>query len=200
MMKQHSLDKTSTLRQVRSNRNFNPCVLFLLLYIYLSYLILTSMQLQRKYGMIKGTAGSTPAQPSKVCVSSSRIFTATPVQPRPSSVISDAGTDAIYIPKKKVSLETSASSAKVLTLGKSKRVNRNGTSQISSSANRTVVRAGMDGSIYGSTFFDYRYFYSLGGETFALTIVASKTCGNDTQYFLWQSFIFFGLCLCLLWP
>ena len=53
------------------------------------------------------------------------------------------------IPKKKVSLEMPASSAKVLALGKSKRVNGNGTSSISSSANRTVVRAGTDGSIMG---------------------------------------------------
>ena len=79
----------------------------------------------------------------------SSFFTATPLQPRPPSVMSDSGTDTVHIPKKKVSLEMSASSAKVLALGKSTRVNGSGTSSISSSANRTVVRAGIDGSIMG---------------------------------------------------
>ena len=79
----------------------------------------------------------------------SSIFSATPVQLRPPSVISDSGTDTMHIPKKKVSLEMSASSAKVLALGKSTRVNGSGTSSVSSSANRTVVRAGVDGSIMG---------------------------------------------------
>jgi hypothetical protein len=81
----------------------------------------------------------------------SSIFTATPVKSRPPSVISDSGTDTMHIPKKKISLEMSASSAKVLALGKSTRVNGSGTPSVSSSANRTVVRAGMDrdGSIMG---------------------------------------------------
>ena len=63
-------------------------------------------------------------------------------------MISDSGTDTIHIPKKKVSLEMSASSAKVPALGKSTRVNRSGTPSMPSSANRTVVR-GMDSSIMG---------------------------------------------------
>ena len=71
------------------------------------------------------------------------------MQPRPPSVISDSGTDTIHIPKRKVSPEMSASSAKVLALGKSTRVNGSGTSSISSSAHRTIVRAEMDGSIMG---------------------------------------------------
>ena len=96
---------------------------------------------------MKATAGSTPAQPSKVYHRrDSSIFTTTPVQPRPPSVISDSGTDT-HIPKKKVFPEMSASSAKVLALGKSTRVN--GSGSVSSSANKTVVRAGMDGSIMG---------------------------------------------------
>ena len=81
----------------------------------------------------------------------SSIFTATstPVQTRPPSVISDSGTDTLYIPKKKVSLEMSAPSTKVLALGKGTRVNRTSSISVSSSANKTAVRAGMDASSMG---------------------------------------------------
>ena len=68
------------------------------------------------------------------------------MQPRPPSVISDSGTDTIHIPKRKVSPELSASSAKVLAFGKSTRVNGGGTSSVSSSANKAGVRVAMDGS------------------------------------------------------
>ena len=154
MTEQHSLDKEdfqglNIALDSKQQELQIVCCFFIYIYIHLSFLILTSMQLKKKNG-VKGTAGS--AQPSKLPVSHRRessIFTATPVQPQPPSAISDSGTDTMHIPGKNVSLEMSASSTKVLALGKSKRVNGSGTSSVSSSANRTVVRAGMDGSIIG---------------------------------------------------
>ena len=79
----------------------------------------------------------------------SSIFTATPMLSRPPSVISDSGTDAMYIPKKerKNSSEMAPPSVKPLALGKSIRVNGSGISSVSSSANRSVARAGIDNSM-----------------------------------------------------
>ncbi|KAJ7756215.1 hypothetical protein B0H16DRAFT_1674764 [Mycena metata] len=66
--------------------------------------------IKRKMG-VRGTAGSTPAQPSKVGQRrDSAIFTTPSIGSRPSSVISDAGTDT-------------ASGSKMAALGKSSRLN-----------------------------------------------------------------------------
>ena len=79
----------------------------------------------------------------------SSVFAATPMQSRPPSALSDSGTDAMQNPKKerKVSSEMAPPSAKLLALGKSTRVNGGGSSSVSSSANRSVVRAGIDSSM-----------------------------------------------------
>jgi hypothetical protein len=70
---------------------------------------------------------------------------------RPPSVLSDSGTDVMHIPKneRKNSSEIAPPSAKLLALGKSTRVNGSGSSLVSGSANRSVVRTGVDGSIMG---------------------------------------------------
>lgn len=74
----------------------------------------------------------------------SSIFTATPVLSRPPSVISDSGD--MHIPKKRSS-EMAPASAKLVALGKSTRINGGKIPSVSSSASRSVVRAGSDSSM-----------------------------------------------------
>ncbi|PPQ70922.1 hypothetical protein CVT25_004766 [Psilocybe cyanescens] len=104
--------------------------------------------LKRKFNL-RGTAGSTPAQPTKAAHHrrDSSIFSATPIS-RPPSAMSESGTDAGGSTiKKKTSVETpQLSSTKIAALGKSTRINANGASSASSSAIKTV-RAGVDDSM-----------------------------------------------------
>ncbi|KAF4612113.1 hypothetical protein D9613_003841 [Agrocybe pediades] len=77
--------------------------------------------LKRKIG-VKGTAGSTPAQPSKnVHRRDSSIFSATPLS-RPPSVISDVGTDA-GTAKKERKPSTDTPTPRASALAKSSRIN-----------------------------------------------------------------------------
>ncbi|KAJ7146055.1 hypothetical protein C8R44DRAFT_690289 [Mycena epipterygia] len=84
--------------------------------------------LKRRMG-VRGTGGSTPAQPSKMGHQrrDSAVFTTPTVASRPSSVLSDAGTDA-----------GSTSGAKIPALGKSTRLN---SSTASASATKPTTRA-----------------------------------------------------------
>ncbi|KAJ7938343.1 hypothetical protein B0H13DRAFT_1139546 [Mycena leptocephala] len=83
--------------------------------------------LKRRMG-VRGTGGSTPAQPSKIGHQrrDSAIFTTPSIGSRPPSVLSDAGTDG-----------GSASSAKIAALGKSSRLN----SSLNSSTSKPAPRA-----------------------------------------------------------
>jgi len=110
-------------------------------------------QLKRKQG-VRGTAGSTPAQPSKVAHRrDSSIFNATPAS-RPPSALSDAGTDGGSQPsttrkERKNSSETAqtASAARVSALAKSTRVNGSGfgTPSVTSSATKPLRSEGSMG-------------------------------------------------------
>uniref|UniRef100_A0A8H7XXY7 Uncharacterized protein n=1 Tax=Psilocybe cubensis TaxID=181762 RepID=A0A8H7XXY7_PSICU len=99
---------------------------------------------------VRGTAGSTPAQPAKASHHrrDSSIFSATPIS-RPPSVISESGTDAGGSTiKKKSSAETPMlNSTKITALGKSTRINASGASSASSTTSKTAIRAGVDGSM-----------------------------------------------------
>ncbi|KAF7373510.1 hypothetical protein MSAN_00561200 [Mycena sanguinolenta] len=87
--------------------------------------------LKRRMG-VRGTAGSTPAQPSKVGQRrDSAIFTTPSLGSRPSSVISDAGTDG-----------GSANGNKIAALGKSSRLNNTLSSSTSKPAPRAVGSMG----------------------------------------------------------
>ncbi|PPQ66147.1 hypothetical protein CVT26_010870 [Gymnopilus dilepis] len=110
--------------------------------------------LKRKLGL-RGTAGSTPAQPSKTSHRrDSSIFSATPL-PRPPSAMSESGTDSAppSTIKKKSSSETSqsvsasasGSAIKISALGKSSRVNATGLSSTTSSA--VKARPSVDNSM-----------------------------------------------------
>ncbi|KAJ7353369.1 hypothetical protein DFH08DRAFT_987672 [Mycena albidolilacea] len=83
--------------------------------------------LKRRMG-VRGTAGSTPAQPSKIGHQrrDSAVFTTPSIGSRPPSVISDAGTDG-----------GSVSGGKIAALGKSSRLN----SALSSSTSKPAPRA-----------------------------------------------------------
>ncbi|KAJ7431233.1 hypothetical protein FB451DRAFT_436193 [Mycena latifolia] len=88
--------------------------------------------LKRRMG-VRGTAGSTPAQPSKIGHQrrDSAVFTTPGISSRPPSVISDAGTDG-----------GSASGAKIPALGKSTRLNSS-----TSSVSATKPTARVPGSM-----------------------------------------------------
>ncbi|KAF7326631.1 hypothetical protein MVEN_02599900 [Mycena venus] len=85
--------------------------------------------LKRRMG-VRGTAGSTPAQPSKIGQQrrDSSVFNTPSVGSRPPSVLSDAGTDG-----------GSASGAKMAALGKSSRLNSG--SALNSSTSKPASRA-----------------------------------------------------------
>ncbi|KAJ6463408.1 hypothetical protein C8R45DRAFT_911574 [Mycena sanguinolenta] len=87
--------------------------------------------LKRRMG-VRGTAGSTPAQPSKIGQRrDSAIFTTPSIGSRPPSVISDAGTDG-----------GSANGTKIAALGKSSRLNNTLNSSTSKPAPRAVGSMG----------------------------------------------------------
>jgi len=98
---------------------------------------------------LRGTAGSTPAQPSKtVHRRDSSVFSPTPVTgSRPPSVISDSGTDVVPPKKERISsLDTPQPvSARIAALGKSARVNVNTSAPASSSS--TKVRPSVEGAM-----------------------------------------------------
>ena len=97
-------------------------------------------QLKRKHN-VRGTAGSTPAQPSKVAHRrDSSIFTSNVPISRPPSVMSDSGTDTGL--GKGRSTPSDGGSTRPLALGKSSRVN--GT-PINASASKPV--RGIEGSM-----------------------------------------------------
>ena len=99
---------------------------------------------------LRGTAGSTPAQPSKaIHRRDSSVFSVTPVAgSRPPSVISDSGTDVVAPRKERInSLETTPQpvSARIAALGKSARVNI--TTNASASSSGVKVRPSVEGSM-----------------------------------------------------
>jgi len=99
--------------------------------------------LKRRLG-VRGTAGSTPAQPSKIPQQrrDSAVFT-TPSMSRPPSVISDSGKDSIasiaFSKEHKAPLETPV---KLPALGKSGRTNSTGTILTSTTSKSTTGSMG----------------------------------------------------------
>jgi len=98
---------------------------------------------------LRGTAGSTPAQPSKtIHRRDSSVFSATPVAgARPPSVISDSGTDVAAPRKERINfVETPQPvSARIAALGKSARVNV--TTNASASSSSVKVRPSVEGAM-----------------------------------------------------
>ncbi|KAM6493285.1 hypothetical protein JOM56_011419 [Amanita muscaria] len=80
--------------------------------------------MKRKQG-VRGTAGSTPAQPSKIHRRASSVLEGTPSTSRPPSVLSDSsGRESVLGKQRKRSSESITSSAiKISALGKSSRIN-----------------------------------------------------------------------------
>lgn len=100
---------------------------------------------------LRGTAGSTPAQPSKsVHRRDSSVFSATPIAgSRPPSVTSDSGTDATAPRKERINSSEIPQpvSARIAALGKSARVNVTTVTNATASSSATKVRPSVEGAM-----------------------------------------------------